>query len=128
MAVSGYAECFKPLNKNVGSCLSRILRDDYTADKKAKPPKGVDEAKNVGVVRDAEVTAELAFHNIRCVDSDDNFSFIAHCFQEANFTVRFKTRQHPRCVIVVEEFSAELKVELVVETADALKNVFRLLF
>lgn len=59
-------------------------------------------------------------------DCDDDFHVVGELLEHANFAVGLKAWQNAACVVVVEELSAELEVQLSTELADALTNMLRL--
>ena len=106
--------------------LTAVVRDDDAADIEPAALERVDQAQRVIVIGDAEVAAALAALDVVGRDGDDDLRLVAHLHKHAHFAVGGKARQHARRVVVVEEFAAELQIQLAAELTDALADLFRL--
>ena len=126
MEVAAYAHALEPVVELLGGMLAGIVGDDDGAHHEVASLELVAQSEHVFVVGDAEVGAHLVFLDVGGADDDDDFDAVAQLCEHAQLGVGFETWQHARGVVVVEEFSAELHVELSVELCDALTDVLRL--
>ena len=72
--------------------------------------------------------ADLVFLNVCRIDGNDDLSLVCQLQKHVQLAVRRKAWQDTGSVIIVEQLSAELQVQLVSELADPLADVFRLHF
>ena len=94
MAVVSNAERFKTLEKIFGGFLSRVLRDNNSADVKPHFAERVNQAQYVFFIGNTQVTANFVGFNVSCIDGNDNFHVVFKLLQHADFAVRMKARQH----------------------------------
>ena len=126
VAVYADAEHLEPVLEFLRRRLTAVVRDDDAADIQSAALKGVDQAQRVVVIGDAEVAAALAALDVVGRDGDDDLCLVAHLHKHAHLAVGGKARQHARRVVVVEEFAAELQIQLAAELTDAFADLFRL--
>ena len=126
VAVYADAEHLEPVLEFLRRRLTAVVCDDDAADIESAALKGVDQAQRVVVIGDAEVAAALAALDVVGRDGDDDLRLVAHLHEHAHLAVGGKARQHARRVVVVEEFAAELQIQLAAELTDALADLFRL--
>ena len=121
--LGGNAERVQAIAEDVGGGLACILGDDHGRDSKTVAAEQVDQAQNVLVIGNAQVTASLVLLDVVRVDRDDDLDVIGNALEHAELAVRFKTRQHATRVIVVKQFAAKLQIELAAKLRDALLNM-----
>ena len=102
------------------------MGDDNAVHAEAALHELVAEAEDVHVIGDAEVRPDLVLLDIHGADDDDDLGVILHLHEHLELAVRFEARKDAAGVVIVEEFAAELHVELVAESGDAVLDVLRL--
>ena len=60
------------------------------------------------------------------IHGDDDFDVVSKFLQHDDLVIRGEAGQHARCVHIVDEFAAELQVELSTEVSAPLGDVLRL--
>ena len=98
------------------------MRDDDAADIEADAAEGVNQPECILVIGDAQIAAAFGSLNIIRGECNHNLRLLSHLEKHFDLAVRFKAGKHPGCVVVVEQFAAELKIELAAELRDALAN------
>ena len=126
MAVYRHAESLQLFAEGARGGLGFVARQNDAADVKPEMTENVDETQHILVICYAEVAAFFVFFDVARVYDDNDLSLILQLKQHAQLAVRLKAGEHPRCVIVVIQFAAEFKVELVAEFGDALAYMLRL--
>ena len=121
-----HAERRELLAECCGRRLVLVARNDDASRGKAHVRENIEQAQHVFVVGDAQIAAHLVFLDVVRVDCDDDFHVVGELLEHANFAVGLKAWQNAARVVVVEELSAELEVQLSTELADALTNMLRL--
>ena len=121
-----HAEILQLMLEEVGRVLPGVLRDDDGADVEADAAERIDQAHDVHIICDAEITAALVLLDVARADCDDDLRLLLQLEQHFHLPVRLKARQDARGVIVVKELAAELEIELAAEAVDPLENFFRL--
>src|SRR5699024_10637423 len=106
--------------------LSRKLSDHDAAHVQILLPVRLDQAENIRIICDAEISADLIFLNIFCADRDHDLSLAAQFLEKAELAVRSEAGQDSGRVVIIEKLASELKIELIVELADPVTDVFRL--
>ena len=101
---------FQSVFKQKGAFLSGELSDRHTPDIKSLIPVRLDQTENVRVIGDPEIAAYFVFFNVYCTYDDDDLSLAAELFEETQFAVGSKTRQHAGGVIVVKKLSSEFQI------------------
>jgi len=101
--------------------------DHDPQDADAPVAQFVDELQGVGVVGDAEVRADLLALDVTGEDAQQQVHLVPEVLQQPELDAGVVAGQDPGGVVVVQELPAELEVEAVVETLDALKNLRGLL-
>ena len=124
--IDRHAERGQTLFEGVRSRLTGVLRDHDRADIQTDAAEGVDEAKHIHIIGDAEVGADLVLLDVAGRDDDDDLCVVLHLAQHADLAVRLEAGQNAACVVVVEQLAAELQVQLAAEMRDALLDVRRL--
>ena len=122
------AEALQAVAERPGTLLPVEMGDDHRSDEQSAADELVAQPQYVHVVRNAQVTADLVLLNVHGTDDDDDFRIVAELHEHLEFAVWLKAGQHPGCMVVVEQFAAELQVQFVSETPDALPDMFRLNF
>ncbi len=115
VAIGLYAKALQPLLEGDGSRLTVVVGDDHRTDHESSALKFLPQAEHVLVVSNAEVGALLVLLDICGTDNDNNLNAVANFLEHAQFAVWQKPRQHAACVVVVEEFSAELQIKFSVK-------------
>ena len=110
--------------EEVGRVLPGVLRDDDGADVEADAAERIDQAHDVHIICDAEITAALVLLDVARADRDDDLRLLLQLEQHFHLSIRLKARQDARGVIVVKELAAELEIELAAEAVDPLENFF----
>ena len=110
MPVNFHAEGFQFFLKRDSAGLVGEAGQADAAHIQAIAAEGVDQPEHVQVIGDPQVGADFIFLDIRGVDGDYDLSLILQLRQHVDLAVRFKTRKHAGCVIIVKKFSAELQV------------------
>ena len=100
-----------------------VSSEDNAADVEADLCENIEQSDNVHVVCDPQISPDLVLFDVVRVDNDNDLSIVLELKEHLQLTVRLKSRQYTGSVIVVEELSAELKVELVAELSDALTDM-----
>jgi len=89
-------------------------------------PQVIDELQRVRVVGDAEIGAYLLALDVPRVDAEDQVRLVLEKPKQPHLDVGIVPGKHAGRMKVVHQLAAELKVELVVEPFDALKDGGRL--
>ena len=122
-----YAVIFQPaFEVDGGNVFPRKLRYHNAADKKSTGGKFVVKAKHVFVVGYAQIGTQLVVGNVHGVYYNYHFNFVLDFGQHFHLGVGFESRQHPGCVVVVKQFSAEFQIKFSAEFLHTLGNVLRL--
>ena len=61
------------------------------------------------------------------MNTEDDVGFVFELLQQTHFHIWIEVGQHPGCVVIEDKLAPELQVEFVVELADAVENLGRLL-
>ena len=128
MTVYFDSEMFKLCFKDICGCLAGVAGDDHAAHIETLITVFLDETQYVRIVGDAKIVADLVFLNVCRIDGNDDLSLVCQLQKHVQLAVRRKAWQDTGSVIIVEQLSAELQVQLVSELADPLADVFRLHF
>ena len=126
VAVVFDAELFQTLDKRVGGSLSGILRDHDAADKEPKRLEGVHQTQAVVIISDAEVAANLVFLYVIGIDCNDDLHIVLELLKHADLAVGLKAGQHAGGMKIIEQLTAELKVQFAAELGDALADMLGL--
>ena len=121
--LGGNTERVQAVAEHIGSRLAGVLGDDHSRDGKAVAAEQVNQAQHILVIGNAKVTTSLVFLDVVRVDRDDNLDIVGDALEHAELAVRFKTRQHAARMIVIEQLTAKLQIELATKLRDALLNV-----
>ena len=90
--------------------------------------KSIDKTKNVHVIGDSEIRADLIFFNITGIDCYDNLGLIFKLGEHYNLTVRLETRKYAGGMEVIKELAAEFEIQLAAELGNSLRDFFGLHF
>ena len=74
MAVDAHADFLQLAFEDIGGLLAGVLGDDNTSDIESLVGKGLDQAKDIHVVGNAQVMADLILFDVRGIDGDDDLS------------------------------------------------------
>ena len=121
--LGGNAERVQAIAEDVGGGLAGVLGDDHGRDSKTVAAEQVDQAQNVLVIGNAQVTASLVLLDVVRVNGDDDLDVVGYALEHAKLAVRLKTRQHAARMIVIEQLATKLQIELATKLRDALLNV-----
>ena len=121
------AETFQLLFKVFRRRLTAVLCNDDASDIKSDARKSVVQSKNVGIVRDTEVTAHFVLFDIRRIDDHNDLDRVGDLLQHLHLDIGCKPGENARRMIIVEQLSAEFKIQLSAEFLNALAYLFRLL-
>ena len=81
------------------------------------------QTEHVLIVCDTEVGTHLVALNVLSADNDYNLYAVSQLREHAQFGVGLESRQHTTCVVVVEELTAKLKIELAIKLSYTLTNM-----
>ena len=126
MQVAYDAHGREPLAEQVGVGLVGVAGDDHASHFEAHGAEDVHEAQHVLIVGDAEVAAHLRALDVVGVDGDDDLHVVLHRLQHGDLRVRLEAGQHARGMVVVEELTAELEIELAAKLLDPLADTLGL--
>ena len=114
--------------RTIGLCfwLARVLRNDNAANGKAASTEDVHKPQNVIGIGNANIASALAVFNVVCVDGKDNLCLVSKLLKHLSFCVWSKSREDASSVVIVEQFTAKLKVELAAKFTDTLVDSIRL--
>ena len=121
-----HAQGVQALDEGVGARLVGVLGYDDAADEEAQALENVHQAQDILIVSDAQVAAYLAFLDVVGVNRNDDLHIVAHAGEHADLGVGGEAGKNAGRMVVVEELSAELKVELSAELGDAFLDVLGL--
>ena len=82
------------LFKYIRRRLSRVLRHRDGADIQPESAEYVDQAGDIRIIGDAQITAAFVLLDIVRVDGDDDFCLILERKQHFNLVIRLKTGQY----------------------------------
>jgi len=91
-------------------------------------PQIIDHFESVRIIGDAEVGPYLFSFDIPRKNTQQDVRLVFKLLQKAHFDIRIIARQHPGCMIVVQQFSAEFEVKFVVGHLGPLQNFSSLFF
>ena len=86
----------------------------------------IDESQHVHIVGDAEIPTDLVLLDVAGIDDDHDLRVILQLTQHADLTIRLKARKHTRCMVIIEQLAAELKIELTAKLRNTLTDMLRL--
>ena len=115
VAVGLNAIALKTLLKLCGSRLTIVVSDDNRSYHESAILKFAAKAEYILVVGNAQVGAFLVFLNVGSADYDDDLNAVANFLKHAQLAVGQESRQYAACVVVVEEFTAELEVKFTIK-------------
>ena len=121
--LGGNAERVQAIAEDIGGGLAGVLGDNHGRDSKTVAAEQVDQAQNVLVIGNAQVTASLVLLDVVRVNGDDDLNVVGYALEHAKLAVRLKTRQHAARVIVVKQLAAKLQIEFAAKLRDALLNM-----
>ena len=121
--LGGNTERVQAVAEYIGSRLAGVLGDNHSRDGKAVAAEQVNQAQNVLVIGNAQVTASLVLLDVVRVNGDDDLDVVGYALEHAKLAIRLKTRQHAARVIVIEQLAAKLQIQLAAKLRDALLNV-----
>ena len=124
MIIGTYAKTFQTVAIHVSAALPIVVSDDYAANQEATILELSTQAKHVLVVGDSQILAHLVLLDVEGTDYDDDLSRIAQLLQHAKLAVWLETWKNSAGMIVVEELSAQLHIQLSLELCDPFFDVF----
>ena len=126
MIVDLDAHAFQTLAVGIGAGLAVVMGDDHRTHHEAAAHELVAQAKDIHVIGDAEIAADLVLFNVNGTDDDDDLAVVYELREHLELVVRLEARQHAAGVVIVEKLASELHVELVAELGDAFLDMFGL--
>ena len=87
-----------------------VAGDHDAADIESAVGEYSDQAQHVEVVCNAQIVAHFVLCDISGVDRDDDLRLVSELHQHAEFAVRFKTRKHAGCMVIIIQLAAELQI------------------
>ena len=123
MQLGGNAERVQAIAEHIGGGLAGVLGDNHGRDGKTVAAEQIDQAQNVLVIGNAQVTASLVLLDVVRVNGDDDLDVVCNALEHAKLAIRLKTRQHAARVIVVKQLAAKLQIQLAAKLRDALLNM-----
>ncbi len=118
------AQALETVAELVGCMLAGIVSDDHRAHHEVAAHKLIAQAEHILVVGDAQVGAHLVLLDIIGTYHNQNLDAVAQLSQHAQLAVGLETRQHARCMMVVEELATQFKIEFSVELGYTLPDMF----
>ena len=106
--------------------LTEVLGDDHAVHVQTERAQLIDLPQNVGTVGNAEIGADFVAFQICRADDEDDLRLIFEGQEHFAFGVRLESRQNARGVHIVEQFSAEFEIQLIVELLNAFEYLFAL--
>jgi hypothetical protein len=88
--------------------------------------ESVNQPQHIEIVRNPKIAPAFVLLYVVGIYRYDYFSLILELEQHFYLAVRRKTRQDPRCVIVVKKLAPEFKIKLASEILDPVKDFLRL--
>ena len=87
-----------------------VAGDHDAADIESAVGEYSDQAQHVEVVCNAQIVAHFVLCDISGVDRDDDLRLVSELHQHAEFAVRFKTRKHAGCMVIIIQLAAKLQI------------------
>ena len=88
--------------------------------------EGIDQTQYIRIISDAKVTAYFILFNITCADNDDDFRLVFQMHQHIDFTVGLEAGQYTGCMVVIEQFAAEFKIQFAAELGNTFLDMLGL--
>ena len=107
---------------------SGVFGDDNTADEQSHGAVFLYQTEDIQIVSDTQILTDLTMLNVFRADHHDHLNLVSKLKKHLKLTVTMKTRKHPGSMHVVQQLSAELHVEFIIEMRDPLFDLFRLKF
>ena len=123
MEVDTDAQILQPPSEEKGAVLPGILCDGYAAHIEAVFMKRVDQAQDVGIIGDAQITAYFIFLNVLCAYDNDQLCLAFELLEHMELGIRRKARKHAGSVIIIKKLAAKFQIQLMVELLDALPDM-----
>ena len=116
----------KPFFKLIGSRLSAVAGYNNTAHEKTYASKCINKAKGIHIVGYTKIPPALIGFNSIGINNNNNFGLVLKLKEHTNLTVGIKTRQNTGGMIIVEQLTPELHIQLAAETGNTLPYLFGL--
>ena len=126
VVVHPHPQRFQPLLERIRHRLALIPGQHHRADIQPHRPETIQQTDHILIVGDAQISAQLVFFNIGGVDHNDHFHLFFQLQQHPQLAVRLESGQHTGRMIIVEQFSAKLQIQLAAELGNTVADVFRL--
>ena len=125
-AIGPDAKTFQTLLESHGCRLSAPVGDDHRTYHEATALEFASEPEHILVVGDTEVGPFLVLLNVCSTDYYDNLYAVVDFLEHTQLAVWQKTRQHTTGMMVIEELSSKLQIQLSIKLGYSLLYVFRL--
>ena len=126
--IDGDAHPLKALPVGVGARLAVVMGYYNRADQQAAFFELFPQPEDIYVVGDAQVAADFVLLYVRRAYDDHYFRLGRELHKHAQLIVGAEAGKDAACMIVVEKFTSELKIQFVPEPGNPLLDMFRLNF
>ena len=96
------ASFFQFFTELYGTALSCKLRDDNASHIQTLFLKLSDQPDNIHIISNSKIPADFVLLYICCTDHDHDLCHIRKLHKHLEFTVRCKSRQYPRRMVIIK--------------------------
>ena len=129
IAIDGVVEvrldtlALQAMTELISSMLSVVVGNHYRAYEEVATHELITQTKHILVVGDAQVSTYLVLLDILSADHNENLDAVAQLTKHAELGVGLETRQHARCMVIIEQLTTQLHIQFSVELGDALADM-----
>ncbi len=123
MGINRDAAALELAPEDLGRRLVGVPGDDHASNIQAVLGQVVDELHGIDVIGDPEVGPDFLPLDIAGENAEKDVGPVPELLEQAHLDVRIESRQNPRGVHVEENFSAELKIQLIAEPVDPFEDL-----
>ena len=126
VAIAAHSQGGEALQKCVRRRLPVVPGQHHAAHIQPQAPENINEAQDIVIIGDAQISPDLALFDVRRIDGNDDLHILLELLEHADLAVRLKARQHPGSMEIVKQLAAEFQIQLAAELGDPLFDVGRL--
>ena len=126
MTVAANPQSRQALQKGIRRRLAAVAGQHHAAHIQVHTTENIDQAKNVVIIGDSQISAHLILFNVRGIDGDNDLHVILQLLQHPDLAVRRKARQNAGRMEIVKQLAAEFQIQLAAELSNPLFDLFGL--
>ena len=127
MEVDLHAASGEHVREVVGALFAVVAGDDNLVGLDSPGGEVIDHLEDVGIVGDSEIRAHLAVLDISGMDADDYVQIFLEGLEDLHLVVGIEARKDAGSMVVEQQLSAALDVELALDLGFSFKDILFLL-